>query len=476
MTPVRPLAVSAVALSIAGAFMPIPASAAPAPCEGAGNYAAQSGAELLRLNKLDLRPAGNDHDPITGVGLADAQSALISAGTVNSAAVSRMLDAKGTDGLARPLIQQAPPSHAKAGTRAIDGGDAGPFTFGDGTLTSHARWAPGMVCGVEDGDVTRAAALLSTASILRDDKNTLVTVRSKGSSLSTTTLDGRGSAVRAVASATIDASTIDLLGGTVRINVKRTPTLVASMTAKGDGEVRYAPAVLEVSGKGIDTARLDAAGDKVEITVAKSQPQNSAGASPQPQNSESPRTLPEQTSPTESTAAGLLGGLLAKTPAGGLGPGSPPPLPTAPGVPSVGEEESAPAAGPGTTLRVALGGVRQARSGHAIAARVTAVKITLTQGPSSDETPDGYGNSAADRGGVVVMDLGVGALEAAAVAPGPTTGGAQEGGVQGAASGQGGGLPITGPRVGPLAIAGVALLVLGAAAMVFGKGRRRTRP
>jgi hypothetical protein len=42
-------------------------------------------------------------------------------------------------------------------------------------------------------------------------------------------------------------------------------------------------------------------------------------------------------------------------------------------------------------------------------------------------------------------------------------------------SGVGGGLPITGPRVDYLAIAGVALLVLGAAAMVFGMRRGRPR-
>jgi len=464
MTPVRPLAVSVVALSIAGALMPIPASATPVPCGGAGNYAAQSGAELLRLNRLDLRPAGRDDDPITGVGLADAKSALLSGGKVNSAAISRMLDAAGTEDLTKPLIQQAPPSHEKASTRAVDAGDAGPFGFGNGTLSSHARWAPGMTCGGEDGDVTRAAATLSAASILKDDKNTLVTVRRKISSLSTTALDGRGPAVRAVASATIDASTIDLLGGTIRVTVKRAPTLLASMTAKGSGEVRYAPAVLEVSGKGIDTARLDAAGEHVEITLSGSQPRTF----------DSPLESPEHASATESGPTGLLKGLLTKAPTDGLEPGSPLPLPTAAGVPPVSEEEAAPAVRTGTTLRIALGGLRQARSGQAVAGRATAVKITLMRGPSSDETKDGYGDTATDHGAVVMMDLGVGVLEVAAVAP-TSTGVAQGGRVQSTASGHGGGLPITGPRVDYLAIAGGALLVLGAAAMVFGKKRRRAR-
>ena len=504
MTPVRPLAASVVALSIAGAFTPIPASAAPMPCERAENYAAQSGAELLRLNRLDLRPAGRHADPVTRVGLADAKSALIANGKVNSAAVSRMLDAQGAGNLASPLIQQAPPTHAKASTRDIGAGDAGPFTFGDGTLSSHAQWAPGLACAAEDGEVTRAAASLATASIVGDQKSALFTVRRKVSSLSTTALDGRGPAARAVASATIKAGTIDLLDNTVRIKIKRVPTLTASMARNGDGAVRYVPAVLEVSGRGIDTARLDAAGDKVEITVdgvgAKGRPgvgdsaghrngddsgspassEIDAGSTDQPSdaghedgddsavqpNSDSSDEIPPD-SPTESALAGLLGGLLGKTPVGGLTSGSPLPLPTVPGAPPVGgAEESARVARPGVTLLISLGDVRQARSGHAVAARASAIKVALTQGRAA---ADGYGSGASDRSGVV-MDLDVGALEVAAVAPEPATGG-----VQGAVSGAGGGLPITGPRVDYLAIAGIALVVLGAAATVLGRRRGRAR-
>ena len=123
----------------------------------------------------------------------------------------------------------------------------------------------------------------------------------------------------------------------------------------------------------------------------------------------------------------------------------------------------------GTKLRISLGDVRQAMSGHAVAARATTIKIALTRGSPSDQTKDGYGHGAPNRSGVV-MDLDVGVLEAAAVAPEPLPGGVDD-----ATSGQGGGLPITGPRVDFLAIAGVALLVLGAAAMVFGMRRGRPR-
>ncbi|WP_203772199.1 hypothetical protein, partial [Paractinoplanes deccanensis] len=56
MTPARSLAASVVALGFTGALSaPQPAFAAPAPCERAESYAAQSGAELLRINKLAMR-------------------------------------------------------------------------------------------------------------------------------------------------------------------------------------------------------------------------------------------------------------------------------------------------------------------------------------------------------------------------------------------------------------------------------------
>jgi len=515
MTPVRPLAASVVALSIAGAFTPIPASAAPLPCERAENYAAQSGAELLRLNRLDLRPVGRDDKPVTRVGLADAKSALIANGKVNSAAVSRMLDAEGAGNLTSPVIQQTPPTHPKASTRGIRAADAGPFAFGNGALSSHARWAPGLACAAEDGEVTRAVATLAAASILGDEKRALFTVRKKVSSLSTTALDGRGPAARAVASATIGAGTISLLGGTVQIKIQRTPTLTASMATSG-GEVRYMPPVLEVSGRGIDTAHLDAAGDQVEIAVDgegvanhqgggspgngsatghqghggptshggssgshqsgdgsasdQSPDVTEAGGNPQTPLSPkgSPGSLDERAASTESAPAGLLGGLLAKAPVGGLTSASPLPLPTVPGVPPVGgEPESAQVTGPGTTLRISLGDVRQARSRNAVAARVSTIKIALAEGSSTGQAKNGYGNDAADRSGVI-LDLDVGTLEAAAVAPEPV-------GAQGAVSGAGGGLPITGPRVDYLAIAGLALLVLGATATLVGRRRQRTR-
>ena len=79
-------AVGAVALTLA---VPLPAAAAPAPCERAEEYAAQSGAEFLSVYKLD----GPHFGRVSNAGLAEAKSALVADATVNSAAVTRLLDA-----------------------------------------------------------------------------------------------------------------------------------------------------------------------------------------------------------------------------------------------------------------------------------------------------------------------------------------------------------------------------------------------
>src|SRR5205823_1890868 len=116
--------------------------------------------------------------------------------------------------------------------------------------------------------------------------------------------------------------------------------------------------------------------------------------------------------------------------------------------------------GPGTHLRITLGRLRQATAGHAIAAKATAITVAITQAP---EDTDRYGETASHRIRTTV-DLSIGLLEAAAVAPEPGSDRAR-GAVSAAGAGAGGGLPITGPPVGVLAIGGAALLATGATAM-----------
>ena len=447
------------AFGLVGAFLvPLPAAAAPAPCEQAERYAAQSGAELIRINKLDLGPAGRDEDPVTGVGVGDAKSALVAQAAVNSAAIGRILDGGPADrkALSDALTQQAPPTNKKPNRRDTKPTESGPFRLGAGKVTAHARWEPGMACGSAAGNATRAETELSRAGVLQDGNGALVGVPAKVSSLSTTALERHGSAARTVASASVAGGAVELLDGAVTIRILRPPTLRASMSTRGGGEVRYLPAVLEVSGAGIETARLDTAGDDVELTL----------------EAEDARAKPEQGKADQDQTGQQGAGLFDRLPSlGGLGSVPPLPLPGVPGLPAVGEPdtEAAPAAGPGTTIRISLGDVRQAVSDHAIAAKATAISIAITHKP----TKQPYGHSADNRSGVL-LDLGLGLLEVAAVAPEPGAGGASS-----AVGGEGGarsdGLPITGPRVDVIALTGVALLLAGVAALVFGL-RGRSRP
>lgn len=557
MKPARSLAASVVALGLTGGA-PAPAIAAPAPCERAESYAAQSGAELLRIDRLSVRSGGGGEerpvtkdpdadsssatdrilgtdatpiDPaddggedgdtpsegigmlgsavidsvlpdnsvfphtdatsssaesdsstesdsapaddtggiggggiggggtggggaggggtITGaddapktaeigeIGLGEARTAMVGTAAVKSAAVARLLDGK-ADGEAswtEPVLQQAPPSHDSPLTRGTPAGRVGPLKLGAGELSGHARWDAGMACGGTAGEAARARSAVHGASLYGGASAVLVRVPQKAAGVSTTALDGPGGNARSVASATVEVGRIDLADGRVRVRVLRAPSLVASMSTEQGGRVRYQPALVEISGDGIATKRLDAVGSHVDLTLG---PDRQA---------------------TES-------GLLDTAGLGRLHRSRPLPLPTVPGVPTVSAPapitESAPATGDGTRLHIEVGGVRQARKGHAIAARATALTISLTQGGSTGgRTKAGYGG-----GNAVSLDLAVGLMEAAAVAPErqPSTG----------TSGEGAGLPITGPRVAGLATGGVALLVTGVAAMVMGRRRRRS--
>ncbi|WP_148307850.1 hypothetical protein [Actinoplanes friuliensis] len=469
---------------VSALLVPLPAGAAPAPCEQAQRYAAQSGSGILRLAKLDLGPAGRQEKPITDVGVGDAKSALVAQSPINSAALARVLDGGPADreDLTDVLQQQAPPSHKKAKSRDIDATEIGPIRLGRGEMTVHAKWDPGMACGAAEGDVTRSEAELNRAGVLEP----LVRVPRKVSSVSTTAVEGRGKAARTVASASLTGGDVSVLDGAVKVKVIEPPSLLAGMSLAKGGEVRYLPAVIEVSGKGIKTERLDTAGDNIEVVVDEGTPKSLSGtgeaaddsgdedttpgqdseSATAPHDDESPNGAPGANEPADQ-GDGKVGVLSGLPKMGGLKSASPTPAPGLPAIPDLPliketDTEATPAAGPGTRVKVSLGDVRQAASGHAIAAKATAIHIAVTQG--SD--PQAYG----DSGTGVVLDLEMGLLEVAAVSPEPA-GGA---GVSDVA-GSGGGLPITGPRVDVLALSGLALLIAGAAALVFGM-RGRPRP
>jgi hypothetical protein len=554
----------AAALGVVGALLvPLPAAAAPAPCEQAMRYAAQSGTQLMRIANLDLGPTGRDDQPIKDVGVGDAKSALVAQAPVNAAALGRVLDGGPADqkALAEVLQQTAPPTHKKPEQRRHEATDVGPFRLGASELSVHAQWDPRMACGNVAGEATRAEAVLRRAGVLDGGDAALVRVPGKVSGLSTTAMERRGPAARAVAAASMAGGKVQLLGGAVTVKVVKPPSLLATMSGADGGEVRYEPAVIEVSGEGFETARLDTAGDSVELrldgngeaapgqggaavdgagkkgrghalrdgvatddagqggAIKRNKARNGGtkggtayngaayndGTGYSAFGNGSPAyRLAAQRDPDNGKAdnagnradkgngngAGKAdndnggtgkaapddrrvhkGSVFSGLPGvGALSPVPPLPLPSVPGVPPLADPgtgqgtEAAPASGPGTTVAISLGDVRQAVSGHAIAAKATAITIAITKGPDRQA----YGDSAPDRTGIV-LDLDMGLLEVAAVAPEPA------GGPSGVVSGDGGGLPITGPRVDVLALSGVALLIAGAAALIFGmRGRPRS--
>ncbi|GAA0524165.1 hypothetical protein GCM10010172_00710 [Paractinoplanes ferrugineus] len=381
---------------------------------------------------------------VRGVGVGEARAALIGPAEVKSAAVARILDGKadGKPSWIKPVTQQAPPSHDKADARSVGGGKVGPLEIGSGEISAHAKWDDGWVCGESSGEAARSQSAVRGAAIL---DGALLRVPEKLAGLSTTALEGRGKSVQSVASATVTAGRIELAGGRVKVRVLRAPSLVASMSWAEGGEVKYAPALIEVSGDGIPTKRLSAAGESAEFTL---QPDRRASE----------------------------GGLLDLGP-GSLDSGSELALPRVPGVPDVAvppaigdkSADSAPPAG-SMSVRVALGEVRKEKTGQAVAARATAVSVSVEQTGGknkSDREKPGHGGSYQGGFSSVSLDLALGLMEAAAVAPEREAPGRPVGG--------GGGLPITGPQVSGVVVGGATLLATGVLAVVFGVRRRRTR-
>jgi hypothetical protein len=415
-----------------------PTVAAPAPCDRAERYAAESDAQVFRLNKLKAK---SGVATTTNVVVAEAKSAHVAGGTINAASVTRMFGTVDAKTLSASLLQSAPPTHADPARRVVPARAVGAIKLGNGTLTSHAQWDPGMACGVASGDVTQAEAELHGIGI----DGRLVRVPKKVRGLSTTAL---APGARSSAAAGLMIGGLDLLDGSIHIRVVRPPMLIAETSTKDGGRVRYTPAVLEVSSDGMTSRRLDTTGDVMEVTLADDSAASGTAEEPD----------------TERTIAPL-------------------PLPISPKLPTVGESpESARIIGPGMRLLISLGRVRSASSGRAIAAKATAINIAITQGKSDGRTKQGYGG--------VLLDLDIGVLAAAAVVPAPAPpavgpnahgGAAGPDAPAGAAAkaavfaGDDSGLPITGPAAGAIAVCGLALLIGGGAALAATVRRRRFR-
>jgi hypothetical protein len=375
----------------------------------------------------------------------------------------RPADRTASTALTRDLAQQAPPTNLTARRVQTPARQVGPLSIGTGTLTSQARWDPAMACGRGTGEVTRAQASFGGTTVLSGRSGrVLVGVPLGLQGLSTTALERRGTDVHTVSRATVTGSQIRLLGDAVRVRIVRAPSLTTSISANdGSTDVRYVPAVLEVSGAGFATRRLETPGDQLDVALP------AAGRRPE-------STPSVAGDPLRTLLSGVRPGALF-----GLAPGAAhatdlPGLPPRPGVPSLGDgdTESDATVGDQSTLRIWIGGLRQAVSGHAVAARAVAVRVQIVAGtPKQDRGGAGYGS----RLGGVILDLDVGVLATASVAPDPGMAGGSGAGAQAdaAAGTGGGGLPVTGHRIDLTVLLGGALLVGGFGFLVFGLRRRQ---
>jgi hypothetical protein len=447
--------------------------------------------------------------------------------------------------LTRPVRQQAPPTAPAAAQADTPSRTVGPVALGEGSLISQARWNPAMACGEATGEITRARAVLNHVDLLADSSGrALLRVPRRLEARSTTALQRRGPAVHTVARSGVTVGTVELLDGAVRVTVLKPPTLSTSISAAGAADIRYVPAVLEVSSPGIGTARLATPGDETEIDLGapaggdtteadttRSKPavggradtdradndradtdradndradNNSADGDPAGQERTGDAPATEAASGADgapTTPADPLRRLLEGLPDGalrGVTSGVPLSLPVprveTAGAPQLtrggrpdggqadggarrpettGPDNPAPeSAGPGgdrrSTLRVSIGEVRQAVRGHAVAARAAAIRVRLTVGAATG--PRAGGKAAA---GGTVLDLDIGILEAAAVAPEPdgAAGGTTTGGTQ-LAAGTAAGLPVTGSQVDSTVVAGAVLLAGGILFLVIGLRRR----
>ncbi|WIM96827.1 hypothetical protein ACTOB_000296 [Actinoplanes oblitus] len=358
---------------------------------------------------------------------------MIADAPVKSAAAGMILNGRVAGApAAEQVLRQAPPSHPDPVEQHTGPKRFGPIRVGGGAMTAHARWQPAFGCGSGDGTISRSSVQLDQVRFGGE----LIRVPSKSSAVSSTSLDGKAGRGRSVASATMTAGRIEIAGGEVRIRILRAPTLRVSMSASEGGEVRFQPAVVEVSGPGVSGTRLETSTDRIDVAVGDLGPVTESSPSP---------VLPSKSSPVPSI------------------PGLP--------VPSSGDgearQESAPAGK--AIVRVALGDVRQASKGHALAARATAVKVSVLRAAGKGRGETGYGSPA------LVADLGIGVLEAAAVAPEPGRREVETGRRE-AETGRGPAattLPVTGPQLAPVVITGAGLLVGGAFAFLLGSRRRR---
>ncbi|GAA4438115.1 LPXTG cell wall anchor domain-containing protein [Phytohabitans houttuyneae] len=415
------------AIAVAGTLTvgPAPAVAAPA-CQSPTGYAAGAGAEAMALSTLDLRPLGLPVGPITDVRFGSTRSAFDpEAGPVKAASAARSLDAKlfGVDlpdgPLTRTAYQQAPPRNAKPVTVHADSRDLGVVSSGAGELSAYATWHAGLACGTKPAEGTRSSATVAGADVLAGPGGVaLVRIPAALRARTATGLHAGGSPV-ATASGGLNEARI-LAGTPAQVTVKVIQP--AALTVGRD--VDYRAPIVEVSGPGIGTRRLDAPSQVLEV------PLDGLGGA------------------VEALKPERLSGVTGR---GEKGPLSLPGLPALPGLPTGG---GLPSAGPeGSVLRVTVGTLKKDVNDEWARAEATTLRLQVATRPADDDV-------------AAVLDMHLGRLDALVLAPRPAPAAPPAGG--------GGGLPVTGANVGWTAVVGALLIMAGSVAMMATRRRRVT--
>jgi hypothetical protein len=442
---------AAAAAVVAGALAVGPAPAVAAePCTLP--YAAGAGAELVRLDALDLRPLGLPVGPVADVRLASTRSGMATNSEVNAAATARYLDAKllGVPLPAGPLstsvYQEAPPRNRKPVIAHAIRHDLGLVKAGTGNLIAHAR---GTSCDARAGEVTASSAQVAGAEVLPGPGGTaLVRLPASLRARTSTGLVNEDGVVRSTATAAAGLADVRLFAGTpteIAIKVIKPPTLVvATGGTASTTTVRYTSPLLEVSGPGIPTRRIDAPGETVDLVL----PRTTGGVDAARVSAKARRLPIVDGDPLTE----ILDGLHPKRLRGATGRGEAGPLtlPAVSGLPNPGELVAGgvlpPLDGEASLIRIALGEVRTEITERSVRARAASLRLEVAAGAS-------------------VVDLAIGDLDAVAVAPAPAPDG------EPVPPGGGGGLPITGGSVRIVAVAGAVLLAAGAALIVTARRR-----
>jgi hypothetical protein len=447
-----------------------PADAAGEPCAKARAYGAIAAADLARVGLLDLHPLGLRLGPVAGATVASTRSGMVTDNEgARSAGAARTLDAKlrgaslPTGTLGTAISQQAPPTNAKPATAAVAKRDLGLLRLGSGDLTAHATWQAGMACGRQVGrSATSTAALAGAAVLPGAGTQALVRLPGASSSASTTELTGDKGLVRAVATAEVGLADLRLFSGSlsqVTLKVVEPPTLrVGTGGTRASATVDYDAPVVEISGPGVPTRRLDAPGESVDLAVPSSLPFLD----------QAKEVAAQQGLPVvgKGTLDDLLDGVARSggEATGTAGQGQVP-LPGLPDTPDLtpaaeligGTPGAVPAVGSGalSVVRLSIGEVERKVTDRAVRAEAAALRLQVLAGPRKASS---------------VVDLGIGMLSAAAVAPAPATAGYGTPGAPGVPTG--GSLPVTGVRAGAVAGTGAVLLAAGAALVIVTRRRR----